>query len=111
MITSAFDNALPEVTRPLTSTVTLPYVPATTPEFDKIIVFDAVAIVASPINAGSLAIDKVPDAKLVPKFKKFNVDNDPRPKLVLATVADATSDKLFTANNDPTPTAPEAAGT
>ena len=35
----------------------------------------------------------------------------PKPKFVLATAAEATSDRLFTASNAPTPTDPDAAGT
>ena len=85
--------------------------PAVTPELERIIVFDAAATVASPTKLGKRAIANVPEACDPDKSTKFNCANEPKPKLFLATVADATSDKLFAANKVPTPAEPDAAGT
>ena len=41
----------------------------------------------------------VPEAKVDPKSKLDNTDNEPNPKLILATGAEATSDKLFALSN------------
>ena len=111
VVTSLEASAADEVTRPLASTVTFVYVPAVTPELERIIVFDAAAIVASPTKLGKRAMANVPEACDDPKSTKFNSANAAKPKLVRATVADTKSDKLFAANKAPTPTAPEAAGT
>lgn len=55
-----------------------------TPLFAKIIVFEAAAIVASPVKLGSLAIASVPVALALPKSTLFAVANVPNPKLVRA---------------------------